>query len=236
MKTAIQNIKEKALKIPTGNVKDDADCLRSLLGYGKIYFDFCFSRFQLLSGHKETLQVIEEIIDSQPVDHKDNFIPFLNLYLTKSEPKDCAIFLSKLLETDKAPIVTSIILINPTTNLFIKELCTLLFNKIPNGKDLNIRDNLLFRYMGLGGSTDFVINCLSKIPTNYHFTFYQEFLLFFSYLSQNHCTNPKLLSLAIEVCITREDPHTLIDLILQSKYDIPKAFVEMFRLKFYHQC
>ena len=226
MISTIQTLKERALKIPSNDVKGDADCLRSLLGYGKIYFDFCFSRFQLLSQHQETLKVISEIIESCPASNKNIFVPFLNLFLSKSNPQNSAQFLYKLLQTDKAPIVSSIILIYPNTTSYIEELCTLLFNSFPDPSTLNIRDNLLFRYIGFGKSTNFVIQCLSKIPTNINPSFYQEFLLFFSYLTQNNCTNKKLLSLAIEVCITRSSPQTLISLILQSKFDLPQTFVE----------
>ncbi|EAY20069.1 hypothetical protein TVAG_365770 [Trichomonas vaginalis G3] len=224
MSSTLQKLLEKAKNIPTDNVKEDVECLGDLLTHGKIYFDFCFSRFQLVADKPEAQTVIQRIIGSE--NDPNYYLPFVGLLLGKISPSESAKFLFNLLTTDKAPALCGYILIQTSTNLYIKELCTLLFNSIPGPSKILMRDDLLFRYLGLGGNMDFVVNCLEKIPANNSYQFYQEFLLFFTWLIGNGCKSEKLLSLAIDIAVTNPDPLTLIQVIHQSDYNVPKAFAD----------
>ena len=225
MSSTLAILTEKALRIPSKNIREDVDTLRQLLIYGKNYFDFCFSRFQLLSDNREALDEIKGYILSEH--DKEYYLPFLGILLQKLESKEISEFLYQLLTSLKAPSVLSYVLINQNTNIFIKDLCTLLFNNIPETSLIMIRDDVLFRFLGLGGSVDFAITCLAKIPTNEGYDFAQEFILIFTYLAQTcGCTSSKLLNVVIDVTIKSEDPYTLIDLILGSEFMIPQAFAD----------
>lgn len=216
------SLQAHAKLIPTDNLIDDLSCLSALYQKSNIYFDFCFSRFQLLSSNPQTIQTISQICQNDT--NPDHYLPLLDLILTHLSPKDSSDFVFPLIFTTKGKNIASLLFTHKNYIQIAPHLLEMLFSCIPEIMIIPIRDELLFRYISIGGSSDIMIKSLKCIPVTLNLYFYNEFLLIAAIIVQSKASSKEFVDVAIDAILACQEPYSLTQVLLSSNIQFPTIF------------
>ena len=224
MNRSIKQLHEYASKIPTIDFKMDLEVLFGLISKDLIYMEFCLSRINLLFQKNDISKDLISFIGLEK--NSDIYLPILNILINNLDPKPLSNLLFEVLLTDKMYNISYFIISHQEFPIFMKELCIYLYSFIPENFDLiNIRNNLLFRYISLGGSYDFLLNCLYTIPITLSIQFYEELLLISSFLINNNYNNFEFINLMIDICLVYPNSNSLIEILISNpNIFLPKEF------------